>query len=37
MKYIINTIKKRLYRCPICRYYSFNGQECYDCGYIIKK
>jgi hypothetical protein len=26
-------IMKKLYRCPSCGYYAFNGQYCYDCGY----
>jgi hypothetical protein len=20
-------------KCPVCGYYGFNGQECFDCGY----
>lgn len=20
-------------KCPICGYWAFNGQECFDCGY----
>ena len=23
----------RLYRCPACGYYDFNGLECYACGF----
>lgn len=23
----------RLDRCPVCGYYGFNGEECFDCGY----
>lgn len=23
----------KLYKCPRCGYYAFNGSECYDCGY----
>jgi len=22
-----------LSRCPVCGYYAFNGEECFDCGY----
>lgn len=20
-------------KCPVCGYYAFNGEECFDCGY----
>lgn len=23
----------KLYKCPACGYYDFNGEECYACGY----
>ena len=26
-------IISKLYRCPACGYYAYNGIECYDCGY----